>query len=176
MIGYNLGSGGREAPREAYMAANRQIESSIQQALMARVRLAERVNPDFFWVYSYPAGFNLGLRTNSAGIKYSVQGNKARSMGLKRGLPDIIIDLEGKIDGVKYRKGWLELKAPGAKPRPDQVEIHDMLRAKGDFVAWSSDLDEAWAIICAYLGVKTDIHTARRVKLPVLQGGWEGVR
>jgi hypothetical protein len=52
-------------------------ESVLQAKLMARCRRAEANNPDFFWVYSYPAGLTLGYRRDAGGRIYSPQAIKA---------------------------------------------------------------------------------------------------
>ncbi|MDW8426845.1 MAG: hypothetical protein RMK51_13020 [Meiothermus sp.] len=140
-------------------------ESVLQSKLMARCRRAEVNNPDFFWVYSYPAGLTLGYRRDASGRVYSPQAVKAKAMGLKRALPDVVIDLARG----PYRKGWLELKRPGEKPTREQREMHELLRAKGDWVGVPDDLEEAWRMVCEYLGAPLDCW--KPAELPEV-GGW----
>jgi len=127
-------------------------ESTIQARLMARARKAEVNHSDFFWVYSYPTGLTLGYRRDEKGKVFSPQALKAKAMGLKKSLPDVVIDVSKGV----YRKGWLELKRPGEKPTKEQLEMHDLLRAKGDWVDWSDDVETAWAKLCGYLEVPLD--------------------
>lgn len=143
-------------------------ESVLQAKLMARCRRAENVNPDFFWVYSYPAGLTLGYRRDPSGRVYSPQAVRAKAMGLKRALPDVVIDLARH----GYRKGWIELKRPGQRPTREQQEMHEMLRAKGDWVGVANDLETAWEMVCGYLAVPTDCW--RVAGLPAVEG-WEEV-
>ncbi|WP_052125981.1 VRR-NUC domain-containing protein [Meiothermus ruber] len=144
-------------------------ESVLQAKLIARCKRAEANIPDFFWVYSYPAGFTLGYQRDESGRAYSPQAMKAKAMGLKRGLPDIIIDLSKG----GYRKGWIELKRPGQRPTRGQLEMHDMLRAKGDWVGVADNLEDAWRMVCEYLGAPLDCW--KTTELPEVEG-WEGVK
>jgi len=51
---------------------------------------------------------------------------------------------DGWPDRVAIKYGltiWVELKAPGKKPEPHQVEVHEMLRAVGATVVWFDDLE-----------------------------------
>jgi len=50
--------------------------------------------------------------------------------------------------------------------------MHEKLRGKGDWVAWSDDLEEAWALVCGYMNVPLDCWQLQ--SLPDVQG-WEGV-
>lgn len=142
-------------------------ESTLQAKLMARCRKAEADNPDFFWVYSYPAGLTLGYRRDASGRVYSPQAVKAKAMGLKKSLPDVVIDLAKG----GYRKGWIELKRPGEKPTPEQREMHELLRAKGDWVGVADDLEAAWEMLCGYLGASLDCWKA--AELPEVRGWGE---
>jgi hypothetical protein len=47
-------------------------------------------------------------------------------------LPSIVNDQGRKI--VTDRTIWVELKAPGQKPRPNQIREHDKMRAMGQRV------------------------------------------
>lgn len=142
-------------------------ESVLQAKLMARCRKAEARNPDFFWVYSYPAGLTLGYRRDASGRVYSPQAVRAKAMGLKRALPDVVIDLARH----GYRKGWIELKRPGQRPTREQREMHDLLRAKGDWVGVADDLEDAWEMLCGYLGAPLDCWKAKG--LPEVRGWGE---
>lgn len=137
-------------------------ESLIQARLITRCHAAAARYPEMEWVYSYPAGLTLGYRREE-GKAFSPQALKAKAMGLKKALPDIILD----VSRGEYRKGWIELKKPGEKPRKDQLEMHEKLRGKGDWVAWSDDLEEAWALICGYMGVPLDCW--KMLELPVVE-------
>lgn len=143
-------------------------ESVLQAKLIARCVRAEANNPDFFWVYSYPAGLILGYKRDAKGHTYSPQAIKARAMGLKRGLPDIILDLARN----GYRKGWIELKSPGKRPTREQRKMHEALRSKGDWVGVADDLEDAWKMVCEYLGAPLDCWKVRR--LPKVRS-WEEV-
>lgn len=46
----------------------------------------------------------------------------------RRGAPDRIVMLPGKT-------WWVELKAPGQKPKPHQAREHERMRAMGQLVA-----------------------------------------
>jgi hypothetical protein len=52
------------------------------------------------------------------------------------GAPDRLVMLPRKVwaDGDTTHTVWVELKAPGAKPRPSQVREHERMRAMGQCV------------------------------------------
>jgi len=76
-----------------------------------------------------------------------IQGAQLRSMGLIKGYPDMCLNVaKNGFHGL-----YLELKRPGEKPRPEQLEIMELLRVQGYFVAWSDNIEEMKKIIIEYV-------------------------
>lgn len=146
------------------------LEDTIQAKLMTRCRQAEHRYPDFFWVYSYPAGTTLGYSKTEGGKTFSPQAMRVKAMGQKKSLPDVIID----VSREGYRKGWVELKRPKEKPSKEQLAMHSRLRDKGDWVEWADNLEDAWGYVCEYLKVPTHCYIPTAEDLPVVEG-WEGL-
>ena len=57
-----------------------------------------------------------------------------------RGFPDRTVLIRGRI-------AFVELKAPGEKPRPEQYKWLKDLRALGFVAGWADNVDDAWAIV-----------------------------
>lgn len=85
-------------------------EIQIHKAVAEYLLLA--LQPPTFWT-TFPAG--------GGGM---VRGRQLKGMGLKAGLPDLIIIHEGKLFGI-------ELKAPKKYPSPEQRAVHKELRNAG---------------------------------------------
>ncbi len=84
-----------------------------------------------------------------------LRGARDKRMGLKNGVPDLlIISPIGICEKGMY---WSELKAPGGYPTPDQKAIHAMLRAFGHEVAVIRSVEELQAQVEAW-GIPTRIH------------------
>lgn len=60
-----------------------------------------------------------------AGIR---QGARRKSIGVKRGIPDVLVVAGG-------RALWVELKSPRGSLTPDQKAVHEQLRDAGGEVA-----------------------------------------
>lgn len=50
------------------------------------------------------------------------------------GAPDRLVMLPGARDHTTGNTIWVELKAPGAKPRPSQIREHERMRSMGQRV------------------------------------------
>ncbi len=62
-------------------------------------------------------------------------------IGLKLGVPDILIIHEG-------RAHWIELKTARGRVRAQQHELHEALRAAGCFCATCLSLEEVNIVLC----------------------------
>lgn len=76
-----------------------------------------------------------------------IQGAQLASMGLCRGMPDMILYLPKK----GYHGLFLELKKQGEKPKTEQIEMINVLRDQGYKVEWSDNIDQAKRIIINYI-------------------------
>jgi hypothetical protein len=106
--------------------------------------------PDLECVAAVPNGLRTSMRT----------AVKAKAEGLKRGYPDIVVDVPRvvKISPAHARMCpglRIELKRiRGGHVDPEQKEWHERLRSRGYRVEVCRGCDEAWRVICEYLGIE----------------------
>jgi len=106
--------------------------------------------PDLACIAAVPNG----LRTSMA------TAVKAKAEGLKAGYPDIVVDVPRIVktteSHVRMCPGLrVEMKrVKGGHVDPEQKVWHERLRAQGYKVEVCKGCDEAWAVICEYLGIK----------------------
>jgi hypothetical protein len=98
-------------------------EDQIQRAVLEHLRL--RGPRSAYW-FHVPNG---GGRT-------AIEGAILKGLGVRAGVPDLIIVHDGKTYG-------LELKADGNRPTKLQIEAQDAMRAAGAEVAVAVGLDAA---------------------------------
>jgi hypothetical protein len=82
-------------------------------------------------------------------------GSKLVQSGLRKGYPDINVDVARTVRGHIYHGLRIELKQPQGTPSDVEVhqrEWHDKLRRQGYRVAVCFGWTEAWAVACDYLG------------------------
>jgi len=74
------------------------------------------------------------------------EGARLKAEGVKPGVSDLLLPLRrGGFGGL-----WLELKAPGEKPRKLQREWMDRMERAGYFATWRDDWRDAADVIRAY--------------------------
>ena len=111
----------------------------------------------FRWFYnSYPE-FRILSKTvknprsllihNLLNPKNKIDGAKLVSAGLCKGFPDMTLH----VPRGEYNALHIELKMPGNKPKPEQIEVHEALRKQGSKVVWLDDLEEGKKAIREYL-------------------------
>jgi hypothetical protein len=98
-------------------------EDQIQKAVLAHLSL--RGAPTAYWFHVANGGF-----------RSPIEAAILKSLGVRAGVPDLIIIHDGKTYG-------LELKADGNKPTKLQIEAQDAMRAAGAEVAIAIGLDAA---------------------------------
>ena len=146
-------------------------ESAEQMKLVERCRVAdwkrrESGLPEFGCsrIFHVPNG---ELRTKSAAAKL-------KCLGVKKGIPDLFLpvpkvmvpfghddkfpgvllaDMTGKEIASVCCGLWIEMKVPGGRESPEQKEFarEAVLGGYGYAVCWSAD--EAWGVVCSYLGI-----------------------
>jgi hypothetical protein len=94
---------------------------------------------------SYPAGFNLSLG----------QRIRARSMGLKAGVPDLILLVPRLIRGTLYPLLFIEMKSKDGKLSAIQKAYHHKLKAQGYTIVIAYSTEEAMIKIKSYLDSET---------------------
>jgi hypothetical protein len=105
------------------MHRRRRPEDTLQRAVLEHLRL--RGPRTAYW-------FHVG----NGGFRTPVEGAILKSLGVRAGVPDLIIIHDGKTYG-------LELKADGNKPTKLQIEAQDAMRAAGAEVAVATGIDQA---------------------------------
>lgn len=84
---------------------------------------------------------------NLLNAKSHVEAAKLNGAGLTKGLPDLVL----YVPSQGYPALFIELKLPGEKPRPEQLEIFEALRAVGYKVAWVDTFEKFKNLIYEYL-------------------------
>lgn len=75
------------------------------------------------------------------------EGARLKAEGVKPGVSDLLLPLRrGGFGGL-----WIELKAPGKKPTPEQRRWIERMTTAGYFATWTDDWERAAQIITAYL-------------------------
>jgi hypothetical protein len=105
------------------MTRRAQPEAQLQRSLVEHLRWRAR---DGVWWTHVPNG---GART-------AIEGAIFKGLGVRPGAPDLLIVADGKAH-------FLELKAPGRKLSPVQIECHDALRRAGATVETADSIDAA---------------------------------
>jgi len=120
-------TGGRKRKRKIYR------EAGIQKRAVAWFRAT---HPDKILIH---------INNNSPGPAAAVRN---RALGVTAGFPDLFLFYPvGIHNGLA-----IELKAPGRKPRPEQLQIHDRLSVCGYLVLVVRSFDSFKRVVTDYLG------------------------
>jgi len=110
-------------------------ETELQRALVKH--LEARAVPGLVW-FHVPQGNKLGGKISAKGI--AIQGAINKSLGVKRGVSDLVFLHDGKFYAV-------ELKAEGRTPTEDQLKFIDDVNAAGGYACWCAGLDAALRVL-----------------------------
>ena len=118
-------------------------EHQMQTAFMNWVSLVmKHERKDLRLMFAIPNGGARDART----------GAMLKMEGVRKGVPDLCLPVRrGEYLGL-----WIEMKAPGRKPTPEQYEWHDWLTLAGHVVAVCYSRDDAQRVTEAYLDSKID--------------------
>lgn len=132
-----------EAEQTAYFG---QINARLDRAAFARGELIARPEyPGADMIYHV-------ANSNAAG---AVIGASLVRQGVRRGYPDINVDVPRVCNGHRYAGLRIELKQPQgvlSDVAPAQRQWHERLRAQGYRACVCFGWREAWAVTCEYLG------------------------
>jgi hypothetical protein len=109
------------------MTRRRQPEAQLHRSVVDLLGWCAKAD---VWFCHIPNG---GARTAIAGALF-------KALGVRPGAPDLLIVRGGQ-------PLFLELKAPGRKPSPAQLECHEALRRAGAVVEVAADIDVARAFL-----------------------------
>jgi hypothetical protein len=119
------------------------------QEQAAFVQWMEAAHPDVPF-FAVPNGGLRPWKTSAKGQRYSPGAQKLRAMGVKRGVPDLVIC----HPCGRYHGAYLEFKRRNARPSgtdPDQVVWLELLAAKGYFTQVVAGFDRARETMEKYL-------------------------
>jgi hypothetical protein len=83
----------------------------------------------------------------NAGKRSLQDGSIQKALGLRKGVSDLFLAKPSRGFGGY----WIEMKAPGKKPRPEQYQWLDEMRANGYKAEWFDDWEKARESIIDYL-------------------------
>ena len=110
------------------MTRRKQTEAQLQRALIEHLRWGARA--DTWWTH-IPNG----------GRRSPIEAAIFKSLGVRAGSPDLLIIRAGQ-------PLFIELKAPGRKLSPAQVDCHAALQRAGAQIETVDNIDEARAFLC----------------------------
>lgn len=70
-----------------------------------------------------------------------------KAEGFRKGMPDWCLP----VPRGPYNALWIEFKKPGEKARPEQIGLHDLLKAEGGSVWVCTSADAALEVLLTYL-------------------------
>lgn len=118
-------------------------EFGLHKSLIHYLHVRYSRRKDVSWLH-IPNGEARPGFYNKRGKWICPAGARLKEMGTRKGSCDILI-FKGIIPH------WLELKAPGEKPSPDQLLFMEEMESLGHRVAWTDDALQAVAIIDRWL-------------------------
>lgn len=140
-----LGQAGQDAPAKPPRKPPNHIEHQHQVALIDWARRV-RIPP----ASDIPAGAFIAdflLAIPNGGKRNAFEGARLKAEGVKPGVSDLLLPIRrGGFAGL-----WLEMKAPGEKPTPDQREWLERMTNAGYFATWADSWDKAATAISDYL-------------------------
>jgi len=106
-------------------------EADVHLAVVAHLRA--RCRPDVHW--HHPA---------TGELRDPGTARKLQRMGVKPGLPDFLLLIEGRLHGLELKR------VRGGRVSPDQKAMHVELVAAGAVVAVAKGLDEALSVLTSW--------------------------
>lgn len=124
--------------------ANLATESETQQAIFEWANYQANLIPELEMLFAIPNG----------GARHPAVGARMKAEGVKRGYPDIGLDVpRTRPEGGVYHGFRLELKVGKNKPTPEQEWWLERLNAQGYRAVVAYGFDAAVAAIEAYLSL-----------------------
>lgn len=93
-----------------------------------------------------PHGFILHHSPNGGMLKGEV--GRSRGLGTKPGWPDL--QVIGRLDSGEPFTGYIEVKAPNGRLKPEQIDIHDRLKDCGYPVGVARSIDDVRELVRAW--------------------------
>lgn len=87
----------------------------------------------------------------NGGNRSAKEGAKFKAMGVRAGMPDLLIFNPSTIDGLPYIGLAIELKVKGGKLRPNQREALQILKSLGWYIQVVYSFDEFEDLVERYV-------------------------
>lgn len=111
---------------------------------MRSVKLHEPFVPALRWLHHIPNG----------GKRHRTVAAKLRAEGVKSGVHDYFLPVARQ----GFHGLYIELKTTdGGRREKEQVEFADFVRAEGFRAEFCEGWEQAWAVVCDYLGITSRI-------------------
>lgn len=118
-------------------------ENSIQAAFFKWLAVHEKRFPELALFYAIPNGANKSVASRM----------KFQREGLKSGVPDCHLPLQGRWQGINWSGLWIEFKSAKGRVTTEQKAWITNLRANGHVVYICRSWTEAANITIDYLGL-----------------------
>ena len=126
------------------------FEHDHQVTLIQWANMQSGLYPELALLFAIPNGAATRHIRGKNGKWYSPEGKKLKAEGLKRGVPDLFLPVARQ----GYHGLFIEMKRPGEKPRPEQVEWLEALQAQGYMATVCDGFEDAMQAISEYLGIE----------------------
>lgn len=126
------------APAGARKKGRRSPEHLIQSSFFDEVRLRRRLDKRWSLIFAIPNGEH----------RHIAAAKRLKAEGVEPGIPDVFV----AVPSSGYSGLWLEFKAPGKYPSPEQKGKIEMLREAGYMVEVVRDAEKAIQIVKDYFG------------------------
>jgi VRR-NUC domain-containing protein len=123
-------------------------EEAIQRAFIEWCEWNQKLGyPELALGFAVPNGGLRPAAISSLGRRYSVEGQKLKALGVKRGVPDWALPVaRGGYIGL-----MIEFKRPGEKPTSEQADYARLAQSHGHKVVVCTSPEAAIAVVQEYL-------------------------
>jgi hypothetical protein len=98
------------------------------------------------WCRAQRSALRLAIHIANEGKRSPRGGAQLKREGMRSGVVDIFVPMA--VAG--WHGYWLELKAPGKKPTPNQFAFLDDMALQGYATGWTDNLDVAMKLLADY--------------------------
>lgn len=139
------------APGRPILKALKSSKNSVAKCINKIPTEAQEQAAFFKWAKTY-ASLELMFHIPNGGSRSMSEGVRFKSMGVKRGVPDIFLPC--RSDDGRWPGLWIEMKRiKGGVISPEQEIWHNMLRAHGWRVEVCKGCEEAIKVTQQYIGI-----------------------
>lgn len=107
-----------------------------------------------WFTWAKPEYAKLLVKVTNEGRRSWARGKQLKREGLRKGFPDLFLFVPRGI----YHGMAIEIKALGAKLRPEQKEYLKALEDQGYYSTWVDSFESAQSALAWYLNQKEDVY------------------